>query len=70
MSAPSYETITYEKSEGVAFITLNRPDVLNAVNEKMGQELLDSLRAAERDDEVRCVVITGKGRAFCAGEDI
>jgi 2-(1,2-epoxy-1,2-dihydrophenyl)acetyl-CoA isomerase len=70
MSAPSYETITYEKSEGVAFITLNRPDVLNAVNEKMGQELLDSLRAAERDSEVRCVVITGKGRAFCAGEDI
>jgi len=70
MSAPNYETITYEKSEGVAFITLNRPDVLNAVNEKMGQELLDSLRAAERDDEVRCVVITGKGRAFCAGEDI
>ena len=44
--------------------------MLNAVNEKMGQELLDSLRAAERDDEVRCVVITGKGRAFCAGEDI
>jgi len=70
MSAPSYETITYEKSEGVAIITLNRPDVLNAVNEKMGQELLDSLRAAERDSEVRCVVITGKGRAFCAGEDI
>lgn len=70
MSAPSYETITYEKSEGVAIITLNRPDVLNAVNEKMGQELLDSLSAAERDSEVRCVVITGKGRAFCAGEDI
>ena len=70
MSAPSYETITYEKSEGIAIITLNRPDVLNAVNEKMGQELLDSLRAAERDSEVRCVVITGKGRAFCAGEDI
>ena len=70
MPAPSYETITYEKSEGVAIITLNRPDVLNAVNEKMGRELLDSLRTAERDSEVRCVIITGRGRAFCAGEDI
>jgi len=70
VSVPPYETITYDKSEGVAVITLNRPDVLNAVNEKMGVELLDALRAVERDREVRCVVITGKGRAFCAGEDI
>lgn len=70
MPGPSYETITYEKAEGVATITLNRPDVLNAINEKMGRELLDSLRAAERDSEVRCIVITGKGRAFCSGEDI
>lgn len=44
--------------------------MLNAVNEEMGQELLDALRNAERDDEVRCVIITGNGRAFCAGEDI
>ena len=71
MSSPAYETITYEKSpQGVAVITLNRPDVLNAVNQKMGKELQDALRAADRDDEVRCVVITGEGRAFCAGEDI
>jgi len=44
--------------------------VLNAVNETMGKELLDALRSAERDDEVHCLIITGSGRAFCAGEDI
>jgi len=70
MSAPVYETITCEKSDGVAVITFNRPEVLNAVNEKMGRELLEVLRAVERDSEVRCVIITGNGRAFCAGEDI
>jgi 2-(1,2-epoxy-1,2-dihydrophenyl)acetyl-CoA isomerase len=70
MSPPTYETIQYEKSNGIAVISLNRPDVLNALNEKMGQELLDALRNVERDDEVHCLIITGKGRAFCAGEDI
>lgn len=44
--------------------------MLNAVNETMGKELLDALRDAERDDEVHCIIMTGNGRAFCAGEDI
>jgi 1,4-dihydroxy-2-naphthoyl-CoA synthase len=44
--------------------------VLNAVNETMGKELLDALGNAERDDDVHCLIITGNGRAFCAGEDI
>jgi len=44
--------------------------MLNAVNERMSKELLDALRSAERDDEVHCLIITGSGRAFCAGEDI
>jgi 2-(1,2-epoxy-1,2-dihydrophenyl)acetyl-CoA isomerase len=70
LATPSYETIIYEKSDGVATITLNRPDVLNAINEKMGRELNDALRAAENAPEVRCLIITGKGRAFSAGEDI
>jgi 2-(1,2-epoxy-1,2-dihydrophenyl)acetyl-CoA isomerase len=70
MNSPAFETIIYEKSEDIATISLNRPNVLNAVNEKMGQELQEALKTAERDPEVRCLIITGKGRAFCAGEII
>jgi 2-(1,2-epoxy-1,2-dihydrophenyl)acetyl-CoA isomerase len=62
--------LAYEKSDNIATITLNRPDVLNAVNERMGKELLDALRSAEREDDVHCLIITGSGRAFSAGEDI
>jgi 2-(1,2-epoxy-1,2-dihydrophenyl)acetyl-CoA isomerase len=68
MAPAAFETIIYEKSDGIATITLNRPDVLNAVNEKMGQELQEALKTAERDPDIRCLIITGKGRAFCAGE--
>ena len=57
-------------SDNIATITLNRPDVLNAVNERMGKELLEALRSAEKEDDVHCLIITGNGRAFCAGEDI
>ena len=66
----TYQTILYEKSGNIATLTLNRPEVLNAVNEKMGQELLDAIRNAGQDNEIRCLIITGSGRAFCAGEDI
>jgi len=62
--------VRYGKSDYIATITLNRPEVLNAVNARMGEELLDALRSAESDDEVHCLIITGSGRAFCAGEDI
>ena len=70
MAAQSYQTLHYERSDGIATITLNRPDVLNAVNTAMGKELLEALRSAEKDEEVHCLIITGNGRAFCAGEDI
>jgi len=66
----SYETILYTQDEGVVTIALNRPDVLNAFNSVMGHELLDALKKAERDPEVRCVVLTGAGRAFSSGEDL
>lgn len=65
-----YETIVLDKKENIAWITLNRPDKLNALNKKMCEELLDVFGVVDRDDEVRVVVITGAGRAFCAGADI
>jgi 2-(1,2-epoxy-1,2-dihydrophenyl)acetyl-CoA isomerase len=66
----SYQTILYDLSQNIATITLNRPDVLNAVNEAMGRELQAALKVAAQDEEVRCLIITGQGRAFSAGEDI
>ncbi len=68
--ARGYETILYEVSDGVATITLNRPDVLNAIDQRMGEELHDALRKAQEDTNVRAIVLTGAGRAFSAGEDI
>lgn len=65
-----YETILYTLDEGVLTITLNRPDVLNAFNRKMTDEIQDALKKAERDTSVRCVVFAGAGRAFSSGEDL
>jgi 2-(1,2-epoxy-1,2-dihydrophenyl)acetyl-CoA isomerase len=64
------ETIIYEKDEGVATITLNRPQSLNAFVPQMNQDLLEALRDGDRDKAVRCFMITGAGRAFCAGQDL
>ena len=66
----AYETITYDKEQGVATITLNRPQALNAFVPQMNQEVLAALKDGERDQEVRCFIITGKGQAFCAGQDL
>lgn len=67
----SYTAIKYELDEaGVATLTLDRPDVYNAFNDTMSVEVLDALTKASRDAAVRCVVITGAGRAFCAGQDL
>jgi 2-(1,2-epoxy-1,2-dihydrophenyl)acetyl-CoA isomerase len=66
----SYETILFEKENGVATITLNRPQALNAFIPQMNKEVLEALKNGERDDAVRCLVITGAGRAFCAGQDL
>ena len=64
------ETIIYEKQDGIGTITLNRPQALNAFVPEMNKEVLDVLKEGERDKEVHCIVITGAGRAFCAGQDL
>ena len=66
-----YEHILLEKEDGVAIITLNRPEVLNAMNRKLNTELHDAVMTMNSDDEIGCLVITGSGeRAFSAGGDI
>ncbi|NRP09281.1 MULTISPECIES: 2-(1,2-epoxy-1,2-dihydrophenyl)acetyl-CoA isomerase PaaG [unclassified Marinobacterium] len=62
--------IIYEVSEGVAMITLNRPDTLNSFNEAMHHSLHLALDSAAKDSQVRAVYLTGAGRAFCAGQDL
>ena len=64
------ETITVRAEDAVTIITLNRPDRLNALNKAMIGEFLEALGAAERDGRTRVVVLTGAGRAFCAGADL
>jgi enoyl-CoA hydratase/carnithine racemase len=65
-----FETIRYEVADGVATVTLHRPEALNAWNATMGDELGVAMATAEADDAVRAVVVTGTGRAFCAGADL
>lgn len=66
----SFETITYEVTEGVATLTLNRPESYNAINQPMIDELKQAFRQIERDNAVRAVVLTGAGKAFCSGADV
>jgi enoyl-CoA hydratase/carnithine racemase len=66
----NFETLGYEERDGVAWVTLNRPDRLNAFNSLMQRELRDLWRGLRRHDDVRCIVLTGAGdKAFCTGID-
>lgn len=68
--AAQHQTILAEDADGVRTITLNRPDVLNSINTGMLQELGRAVRDADRDKGVRCLILTGAGRGFCAGQDL
>lgn len=66
----SYQCIIVTKQEGYAVVQLNRPEVLNALNIKLMEELVDALEGLDRDETVRCIVLTGNEKAFAAGADI
>ena len=68
--APEYEQIAYEVEDAILTITLDRPDRLNAFTGRMMFELIDAFDRADADDEVRAVIVTGRGRGFCAGADL
>ena len=71
MPLPSYETLTFRELEPqIGLVTLNRPDRLNAINERMLDDFDELLRNLDRDDTVRVLLITGEGRGFCAGADL
>src|SRR5436190_6151655 len=70
VKTPTFETLLYAKDNGVATVTLNRPDRLNAFTPEMMRDLLEVFDVTDADDEVRCVIVTGAGRGFCAGADL
>src|SRR3954447_21323823 len=64
------EPVRYDVADGIAMITLNRPDAMNSLDVATKVALRDAVTEAARDDAVRCVVLTGSGRAFCVGQDL
>ena len=66
----TYQQILYEIKDNILTLTLNRPDQLNAFTSQMREELIDAFDRADADDQVRAIIVTGAGRAFCAGADL
>src|SRR5262249_57044056 len=65
-----YDTITLDVTEGIAIITLNRPEAYNALTLTLARELFGAVLEVDEDPAVRCVVLTGAGKAFCGGGDV
>ncbi len=68
--AGTYDTLSYDVEDAILTLSLDRPDQLNAFTVEMADELVDAFTRASNDDDVRAVVVTGRGRAFCAGMDL
>lgn len=68
--ATEFNTLRYELKEGICTITFNRPDRYNAFNNELSFEFIDALKRARKDPEVRAIVLTGEGKAFCSGQDL
>jgi len=66
----TYQYLKYQVDNGVATITLNRPEVYNALNDEITFEFQDALKVTAKDEKVRVIVITGEGKAFCSGQDL
>ena len=70
MATPTFETLAYAVEDGIATITLNRPDKLNAFNTQMMKDMIAAFDVTDADDAVKAVIVTGAGRGFCAGADL
>jgi enoyl-CoA hydratase/carnithine racemase len=70
MPAPTFETLLYAVEDGIATITLNRPERMNAFTARMMKDLIEVFDVTDADDAVKVVIVTGAGRAFCAGADL
>jgi 2-(1,2-epoxy-1,2-dihydrophenyl)acetyl-CoA isomerase len=66
----TYETILFEITNGIASLTLNRPEVFNAFNEQQSADVLDALKVCDKDKTARVLILTGNGKAFCSGQDL
>jgi 2-(1,2-epoxy-1,2-dihydrophenyl)acetyl-CoA isomerase len=65
-----FQTILTELKDGIFTVTLNRPEVYNAFNEQLTTDLINAFKEAGKNDEIRCVILTGAGKAFCSGQDL
>ena len=65
----TFETVRFEKADGIAWVTLDRPEVRNAINQKMQDELHAIWHELRYDDDVRCIVLAAEGESFCTGID-